>query len=168
MKMLNDEDVLFASTATLVILNCLCAWRPRRFWVCLRLIARSRYSTAHFIKDLILDDVNELNLKYRSYFGFRNFFRMKSSIFENILNMTPKKCIKPGTELRKAITPHKWLALADKIDKIVSIPSSFPNKTTSKSIEDDRVIIPNQLFETNYIYVHSTFIVSWSSKLNSW
>ncbi|KAK9884603.1 hypothetical protein WA026_007443 [Henosepilachna vigintioctopunctata] len=55
--------------------------RPRRFWVRPSLVrGRKRYSTEEFMRDLLLDEVDELNLEYRCDAGFKNFFRMKFSI----------------------------------------------------------------------------------------
>ena len=66
----------------------------------------------NFIRDLIFDDIDELNLEYRSGFGFRNFFRMKSSTFETLLNMTAKKFTKADTKMRAAIpAAHERLAI---------------------------------------------------------
>lgn len=42
--------------------------------------------------------------------------------------------------------------------------SSF-DQTAKKSIEDDRLIIPDQLVEADHLYVHTTFIRSWSSRM---
>lgn len=60
--------------------------RPRRFWVRPSLVqGRKKYSTDEFMKDLLLDEVNELNLEYRSDLGFRNFFWMNNFDFEHLL-----------------------------------------------------------------------------------
>lgn len=40
------------------------------------------------MKDLLSDEVDDLNLEYRCDVGFRNFLRMKNSEFENILRMS--------------------------------------------------------------------------------
>lgn len=43
------------------------------------------------MRDLFLDAIDDLKLKYRSKFGFKNFFHMKSFTYETLLNLTAKK-----------------------------------------------------------------------------
>ncbi len=65
------------------------------------------YSAINFLEDFILYDVNELNLEYRSGFGFGNFFPLlKSSTFKNLLNTIAKKITKFDTRLPKAVLCH--------------------------------------------------------------
>ncbi len=112
--MSDEDDVVLAAAATLVIVSALLfrERRPRRFWVRPSLKrARKRYSATDLMKDLILDDVDALNLEYRSGFGFRNFFRMKSSTFETLLNMTARKFTKVDTLFREAIPAYERLAV---------------------------------------------------------
>jgi hypothetical protein len=59
-----------------------CESRKRRFWIHPSLRGRAQYGVNDFMKDLILDDADELNLEYRCEGGFRNFFQMSSSDFE--------------------------------------------------------------------------------------
>ena len=74
--MYTDEDLLVAAAA--VILIDLESHKPRnrQFWVRPSLRGRARYGVSELMKDLILDDMVELNLEYRCGGGFRNFFRM--------------------------------------------------------------------------------------------
>lgn len=63
------------------------------------------------MKDLLLDDVDELNLEYRSDLGFKNFFRMKNSDFEHLLSIIAPKIIKKDTSFRQAIPASQRLAV---------------------------------------------------------
>ncbi|KAJ4438219.1 hypothetical protein ANN_14158 [Periplaneta americana] len=65
-KMCDEEDVLLASAALIVILNAnRRKFRKRRFWVRPNLQSRKIYRGSDLMKDLILDDVDQLNLEYR-------------------------------------------------------------------------------------------------------
>ena len=55
------------------------------------------------MKDLLLNDVDDLNLEYRCDVGFQNVFRMNNSDFENILSMIAPIIIKQDTKFRPAI-----------------------------------------------------------------
>ncbi len=110
--MFDEENVFAASAAIIVILSAvtvalLAKKRCRRFWIRPSLLARERYSTTDFMKDLILDDADLLSLEYRSGAGFKNFFRMSSSTFEQLLNMTASKITKMDTNMREAIPAHE-------------------------------------------------------------
>lgn len=113
--MSDEEDIFAASAATIVFLSLALVLqrqrRPRRFWVRPSLTARRRYSATDLMKDLILDDEDAFNLEYRSGAGFRNFFRISTSTFEEILNMIGPKISKCDTNLRKAIPAHERLAV---------------------------------------------------------
>lgn len=63
------------------------------------------------MKDLILDDVDELNHEYRCGGGFRNFFRMSSSDFETLLTLTGPTISRHDTSFRRAIPAHERLAV---------------------------------------------------------
>lgn len=63
------------------------------------------------MKDLLLDDADELNLEYRSGCGFKNFFRMKTNDFEGLLNKIAHIIQKPDTPFKSAIPPHERLAV---------------------------------------------------------
>ena len=63
------------------------------------------------MKDLELDDVDELNLEYRCDIGFRKIFRMKNSDFEIRLTMIAPKIIKKDTSFRQAIPVSQRLAV---------------------------------------------------------
>ena len=62
-----------------------------------------------FLKDLVLDDVDELNLEYRCDIGFRNFFKMKNSDFEILLTMISPKIIKKKT--RQSDKQFQWASV---------------------------------------------------------
>lgn len=126
---------LLAPATTMVVLSSvICERRPCRFWVQPSLIARRRYSATDFMRDLILDDIEELNIEYRSGLGFRNFFRMKSSTFETLLNMTAKKFTKADTNMRNQFQlTDGWrllwfLANRDSYHSLHKILSKFQNK----------------------------------------
>jgi hypothetical protein len=63
------------------------------------------------MKDLLLDEVDEPNLEYRSDLGFRNFFRMNNSNFEYLLSMIAPKIIKKDTSFIQAIPASQRLAV---------------------------------------------------------
>lgn len=63
------------------------------------------------MKELILDDMDELNLEYRSGCNLKNIFRMKSNDFEFPLNLTAPKIKKEDTPFRKAISAEERLAV---------------------------------------------------------
>lgn len=110
--MYTDEDLLVAAAAVIVVDRASHKPRNRRFWVRPSLgRGRARYGGSELMKDLILDDVDELNLEYRCGGGFRNFFRMTSSDFEILLNLTGPIISKRDTRFRKAIPAHERLAV---------------------------------------------------------
>lgn len=112
--MSDDDDALAAASAAILIaiLGSQKDRRPRRFWVRPSLVrGRKKYSTEEFMEDLLLDEVDELNLEYRCDAGFKNFFRMKSSDFENLLKMIAPNVIKKDTPFRKAIPVNHRLAV---------------------------------------------------------
>ncbi|KAG5875721.1 hypothetical protein JTB14_007656 [Gonioctena quinquepunctata] len=81
---MSDEDAMVAAAAMILVEVAASQHqrRPRRFWIRPSLIhGRSKYNTTEFMKDLLLDEVDDLKLEYRCDAGFRNFFRMKSSEF---------------------------------------------------------------------------------------
>lgn len=110
-KMSDEDDVLLASAA-IIIVNVLKVreFRRRRFWVRPSLQAKKKYSATDLMNDLILDDVDVLNLEYRSGAGFKNFFRMSTTSFETLLNMIGPKISKSDTRMRKCIPAHERLA----------------------------------------------------------
>ncbi len=115
--MFDELDVLAASAATIVLMSAVSvaiqrARRRRRFWIRPSLVARRKYSTTDFMRDLVLDDTDLLSLEYRSGAGFKNFFRMSTTEFENILQMIAPKISRMDTKFRKAIPVHERLACA--------------------------------------------------------
>ncbi|KAL4113002.1 hypothetical protein QTP88_016711 [Uroleucon formosanum] len=81
-KMSCDEDALLAAAAFIVIANKkIKKAKPRRFWVRPSLQSREIYTKSHLLSDLISDDTDILNLEYKCNGGFRNFFRMSPSQF---------------------------------------------------------------------------------------
>lgn len=56
------------------------------------------------MKDLILNDMDELNLEYKCGGGFRNFFRMTSSDFEILLNLAGPLMYKSDTTFDRSLT----------------------------------------------------------------
>jgi hypothetical protein len=54
------------------------------------------------MKDLLLNDVDDLNLEHRCDVGFQNLIRMNNSSFENILSMIALIIIKQDTKFRPA------------------------------------------------------------------
>ncbi|XP_046684492.1 uncharacterized protein LOC124370247 [Homalodisca vitripennis] len=108
-KMSDEEDVLVALGAFVIINHE--KLRKRRFWVRPSLQSRRKYGTSELMKDLVLDDEDELNLEYRYGCGFKNFFRMKSSDFEDLLNKIARIIQKRDTSFRSAIPPHERLAV---------------------------------------------------------
>ncbi len=64
-----EEEVLATCALNLVMCGGLLAHqrqRPRRYWIRPNLLARKKYGAIDFMKDLILDDEDTLNLEYRS------------------------------------------------------------------------------------------------------
>ncbi|XKL61522.1 hypothetical protein PGB90_008579 [Kerria lacca] len=112
--MCGEDDVLAASVAIIVFLSATLVLqrrrRPRRYWIRPSLPARRRFSTIDFIKDLILDDEDALNLEYRSGAGFKNFFRVSTSTFTKIFNMIGPRISRRDTQFQKAIPAHERLA----------------------------------------------------------
>ena len=102
----DEYDVLAASAATIILVSAAsvalqCRRRRRRFWVRPSLVAKKKkkYSATDFMKDLILDDVDLLCLEYRSGAGFRNFFRMSTTEFENILALIAPRISRVDTRV---------------------------------------------------------------------
>ncbi len=76
--MFDENDVLLASATAMVVFSSLFLFheqKPHRFWVRPSLVVRKKYSATDFMRNLILDDVDELNLEYRSGFGWVAPFR---------------------------------------------------------------------------------------------
>lgn len=114
-KMLDDEDVALTASAAIIIGFCAfqrrCR-RPRRFWVRPSIVnGRRKYRASDFMKDLLLDEADELNLEYRNDVGFTNFFRMKRSDFELLLKLVQPKISKTNTKFREAIPASERLAV---------------------------------------------------------
>jgi hypothetical protein len=87
-KMYTNEDLLVAAAAVIIVESEMRREpRKRRFCVRRSLRGRARYGVNDLMKDLILDDADELNVEYRCGGGFRNFFRMSSSDFEAPLHL---------------------------------------------------------------------------------
>ncbi len=97
----DDDDVLIAS-ATIIISSVpkVCKFQKRRFWVRPSLLAKKKYSITVLMKDLVLDDVDLLNLEYRSGAGFKNFFHTTITSFETLSNMIGLKISKCDTRMR--------------------------------------------------------------------
>lgn len=85
--------------------------KPRRYWVRPSLQSHEIYTTNHLLSDLISDDTDILNLEYRCNGGFRNFFRMSPSQFNQLLNMVIPSISKNDTNFRKAIPAQDRLAI---------------------------------------------------------
>lgn len=116
--------------------------RPRRFWVRPSLVqGRKKYSTEEFMKDLLLNDADDLNLEYRCDVGFQNFFRMNNSDFENILSKIAPVIIKQDTKFRPAISVSQRLAVTLRFlatgDSYVSLGHLF--KISKQAISADIV-----------------------------
>jgi hypothetical protein len=88
--MYTNEDLFVAAAAVIIVESEMCREpRKQRFWLRPSLRGRARYGVSDFMKDLILDDADELNLEYRCGGGFRNFLqcrvvilRLHSILFE--------------------------------------------------------------------------------------
>ncbi|XKL69619.1 hypothetical protein PGB90_007388 [Kerria lacca] len=100
--MCDEDDVLAVSAAIIVFLSATLVLqrrrRPRRYWIRPSLQATRKYNTTDFIKDLILDDEDAPNLKYRSGAGFKNFFRVSISTFTMILNIIGPRISRRDTQ----------------------------------------------------------------------
>ena len=68
---------------------------------------QKKYSTKEFMKDLLLNDIDDLNLEHMCDVGFQNLFRVNNSGFENILNMIALIIIKQDTKFRPAIPVNR-------------------------------------------------------------
>lgn len=112
---MSDSEDAVAATAAIIIAvvgNQQVHRRERRFWVRPSLVrGRKKYDTDQFINDLLLDDEDALQLEYRSEMGFQNFFRMKHSEFEKLLQMIGSKIAKIDTTFRQSIPANKRLAV---------------------------------------------------------
>lgn len=77
--MLHKKNLLIVSATAIVLSNAVqCMKRHQKLWIRLFLLAREKYSTTDFMKDLILDNVNALGLEYQFKAGFINFFSMST------------------------------------------------------------------------------------------
>jgi len=106
--MSDSEDVALAAVAIIIAVAASqqnrCRRRPRRFWIRPSLVqGRKKYSTQEFMKDLLLNDIDDLNLEHMCDVGFQNLFRVNNSGFENILSMIALIIIKQDTKFRPAI-----------------------------------------------------------------
>ena len=76
--MSDSEDLAVAAAAIITAVagsqQDRCRRRPRRFWVRPSFVqGRKKYSIEEFMKDLLLNYVDDLNLEYRCDLGFQNF-----------------------------------------------------------------------------------------------
>lgn len=109
--MSSEEDVVLVAAAALIIDSCIHVRQKKRFWVRPSLKNRKIYSASDLMKDLILDDVDELNLEHRCDVGFRNFFRMTNTDFETLLTLIGPTISKKDTKFRRAIPATERLAV---------------------------------------------------------
>ena len=77
--MSDSEDLAVAAAVIIIAVAGIqqgrCRRHPRRFWVRPSLVrGRKKYSTQEFMKDLLLNDVDDLKLEYRYDVGFQNCF----------------------------------------------------------------------------------------------
>ncbi len=170
-KKMCDEEVFSAtSAATIVFLSTVLVQklkkRPRRYWIRPSLLARSKYSATDFMRDLILDDEDLLSLEYRSGAGFRNFFQISSSTFEEILNMIGSKIARQDTPFRKAIPAHERLAVTLRFlatgDLYYSLSYTFKisKQTISETVPEvcDAVVEVMRDYITVSIFMYNIFI----------
>lgn len=111
---MSDDDSVSVAVAAVAIIIGLSTQkqkrrRKHRYWVRPSLLSRAKYSSSDMMKDLILDDTT--SAEYRSNIGFKNFFQMSTSDFENLLNKIGSKIYKEDTQLRKAIPASDRLAV---------------------------------------------------------
>lgn len=85
--------------------------RKQRFWVRLSFRSRSQYITIDLIRDLLLNDVDELNLECRCGCGFKIFFRMKSCDFEVLVTKIAHIIKKEDTPFRRSIPANEQLVV---------------------------------------------------------
>lgn len=71
-----EENVILV--ATNVLIGDSCKKKKKEFWIRLSLKNRKMYSASDLTKDLILNDVDELNLEYRYDMGFKNQLKKKT------------------------------------------------------------------------------------------
>lgn len=113
---MSDEDIVLAAAGVIIAEVASLSQqkrRPRRYWIRPSLVhGRKKYSTTEFMKDLLLDDVDELNLEYRCNAGFRNFFRMGSCEFEQLSRMIAPIIFKRDTRFRQAVPVRERFAVA--------------------------------------------------------
>ena len=63
-------------------------------------LALSEVEKSIVLKNLLLNDIDDLNLEYRYDVGFQNFFTMNKSNFKNILSMIAPIIIKQKERVR--------------------------------------------------------------------
>ncbi len=97
----HDHDVILASAAIIIssVLKVREVWE-QQFPVWPSLQAKKKYGTTDSMKDLVPDEVDLLNLEYKSGAGFKNVFRMTTTSFETLLNMIGPKIHKCNTRMR--------------------------------------------------------------------
>uniref|UniRef100_A0A8D8TZ39 Uncharacterized protein n=1 Tax=Cacopsylla melanoneura TaxID=428564 RepID=A0A8D8TZ39_9HEMI len=105
------------------------------------------------MKDLLLDEVDQMHLEYRCDAGFRNFFRMRNSEFENILTMIAPQISKKNTTFREAIPAAerfgvtlRFLATGDSYSSL-SYTFKMSKQTISLIVPDVCVAICSALKE---------------------
>lgn len=85
--------------------------RPKRYWVRPSLRARSVYSGSDLLSDLNQDDINPLSRELRCDGSVKNFLRMTSNDFENLLTAIGPKIARQDTNYRLAIPARERLAV---------------------------------------------------------
>ena len=101
--MSDSEDVALAAVAIIIAVAASqqnrCCRRPRRFWIRPSLVqGRIKYSSQEFMKDFLLNDIDDLNLEHRCDVGFQNLLRVNNYGFEIILSMIALIIIKEDTK----------------------------------------------------------------------
>lgn len=109
--MASVEDVVLAAAACVVLAEQE-QRRPRRYWVKPSLRARSVYSGSDMLRDLQEDDEDLLTGELRCDGSVKNFLRITSCDFENLIQMVGHKIGKKDTNFRKAIPVRERLAIA--------------------------------------------------------
>ena len=103
--MSDSEDVALAAVANIIAVAAKSLSSPPKEVLdkaqpCPR---QKKYSTQEFMKDLLLNDIDDLNLEHRCDIGFQNIFRLINSGFQNILSIIALLIIKQDTKFKPAI-----------------------------------------------------------------
>ena len=99
--MFDDEDLLLAAAALIVVSYRIKEKRPRIFWVRRTHQSRSKFKASGMLEDLVLDNID--SFKHECRYSFKNLVLLEIEDFEILGNKLGPKVSKQGTDCRNVL-----------------------------------------------------------------